>query len=177
LHGGRPGGDGVATVATADLAIEEEAVTTLSEVGSAAVGTFEESAGQIVDSRAFRLSTYKEDIVAMGVKAQGDCGEGVAQNYLASKGITTASRHTFEGKFGGCRPDLYNPLTNTAHESKLVLCTSWDEVSLQVQNYNYALETGQFSRVVYLNVEMLGDSGFSGRLLPAIGKFGMITLA
>lgn len=128
-----------------------------------------------IDSSAYRLARNEEDISAMGGKATGDYGEGVAENYLNSRRIRVHRQVWFKGANGKFRADLFDPKTRTIYEVK----TGRFEYGLlgpQIDDCRYALATHQVNRVIYVNVAFLGRKGFSTGLVVRLSGLGMITL-
>lgn len=130
---------------------------------------------QRVDSSPYRLIRNEEDIAALGAKALGGYGEGVAENYLNAIGVKTQRQVKFEGPKGIFRADLFDPKKRTIYEVK----TGRFELSLlfyQIRYCKYALKTNQAKRVVYIKVAIQGHKGFSDELVRQLSGFGLIEL-
>jgi len=128
-----------------------------------------------IDSSRFRLIRNEWDIAAIGGKALGDYGVGVAENYLNEIGVRVQREVWFEGPNGRFRADLFDPMTRTMYEVK----TGKFELILlhyQINDYKHALKTHQAKRVLYVNVAVLGHKGFSEELVESLSGFGLIEL-
>jgi hypothetical protein len=127
------------------------------------------------DSSSYRLLGNESDIDVFGGKAEGDYGEGVAEAYLRSRGLSPLRQVWLRGPRRRFRADLLDEVTRTAFEVK----TGTFDLGIlgyQIDDYRFALRTGQIAKVVYVNVAFLGRVGFSEDLLDHLQGIEVIVL-
>lgn len=71
-----------------------------------------------MDSSSYRLTDYEGDIADMGPKAQGDYGQGVAENYSHAQGIDVEREVYFPGDDYNVRVDPYDRSTVSRMRSR-----------------------------------------------------------
>jgi hypothetical protein len=128
-----------------------------------------------LDSASYRLLGNESDIDALGGKAEGDYGEGVAEAYLKSRGLNPIRQVWLRGPRRRFRADLLDRVTRTAFEVKTG-AFDLGILGYQIDDYRFALSTGQVVKVVYVNVAFLGRVGFSGDLLNRLQGIEVIVL-
>ena len=137
-------------------------------------------AGPVAESPinpAHMVRKHEREVATGGPKAIGSYGEILAEKYLRANGVFPSAQYPYRD--GAGLPhlvDFYDKRRRTAYEVKTGHFGSASLHDFRVEHLRYAMASGQFERVVFLNVPFLGREGFSGTILKQVEGFEVVIL-
>ena len=171
--------EAVSELLAASGAAASEAVTSATEVAPQ-IG--DETIPWATQLEEEEFATYEQSVIAAGPKAIGDYGEEVVKGYLQNLGLKFFEQVDFRSSFGPRSADFVldtlGDIRQLAVEVKTGGPEGWGEGGLtafdrgQLGGYLDAVSRGRFGGVLYINVPIGGNYGFSESLQGYLELYG-----
>ena len=125
-----------------------------------------------------KLHDYQMEVSTGGSYAIGKYGEIITGMFLRAQGIDPTEQYLYKDEDGISHTvDFFDDKSRIAYEVKTGRFRSSARKEFRIDCLRFAVESGQFAEVKFVNVPFLGRVGFDATILRLIDGFRLITLS